>query len=527
MEGFNFAYDVVDRYGREDPERPALLWTDPEGDVVRYDFRRMMLDSNRAANYLTSLGVKKGDAVLLILKRHHEFWPILMGLHKIGAIAVPATHLLTAKDIRYRVQSAGISVIITTEHTTCVADAVLEAAPDCPTLKHLLLVRSEREGFESFDRGFAAASDVWEKPAGDALACGRDIMLVYFTSGTTGQPKMVAHDFFYPLGHILTGVYWLQCEDGGLHLTVSETGWAKSVWGKLYGQWLAGSCVFVYDFDKFKGAEILSMIEKFGITTYCSPPTMYRFILQEDLSRYDLSSLHHCSVAGEPLPPEIAEDWKRQTGIELRECFGQTELVPTLVTFPWMKVVQGSMGKPAPLFDVDIVDGEGNSCPAGTTGEIVIRVHHGKPYGMFAGYYKHPEMTAEALEGNVYHTKDLAWKDEWGYYWYVGRADDVIKSSGYRIGPFEVESALLEHPAVLECAITGVPDPLRGQIVKATVVLKPGYEASDEMVKELQNHVKHLTAPYKYPRRVEFVKELPKTISGKVRRFEIRDRDSK
>ncbi len=527
VRGFNFAYDVVDRYGREDPERPALLWTDPEGDVVRYDFRRMMLDSNRAANYFHSLGVRKGDAVMLILKRHHEFWPVLMGLHKIGAIAVPATHLLTAKDIRYRVQSAGISVIVTTEHTSVVADAVLEAAPDCPTLKHLVLVRSEREGFESFDRGFAAASDVWEKPEGDAYPCDRDIMLVYFTSGTTGQPKMVAHDFFYPLGHILTGVYWLQCEDGGLHLTVSETGWAKSVWGKLYGQWLAGSCVFVYDFDKFRGAEILAMIEKFGITTYCSPPTMYRFILQEDLSRYDLSSLRHCSVAGEPLSPEIAEDWKRQTGIELHECFGQTELVPTLVTFPWVKPVPGSMGKPAPLFDVDIVDAEGNSCPAGTTGEIVIRIHHGKPYGMFAGYYRNPEMTAEALSGNLYHTCDLAWKDEWGYYWYVGRADDVIKSSGYRIGPFEVESALLEHPAVLECAITGVPDPLRGQIVKATVVLKPGYEASDAMVKELQDHVKHLTAPYKYPRRVEFVAELPKTISGKVRRFEIRSRDSR
>ncbi len=525
VDSFNFAYDVVDRYGREDPERPALLWTNPEGDVVRYDFRRMMLDSNRAANYLSSLGIRKGDAVLVILKRHHEFWPILMGLHKIGAIAVPATHLLTAKDIRYRVQSAEISAIICTEHTTCVADAVLEAAPDCPTLKHLLIVRSEKPGFESWDRGFAAASDVWEKPTGDAYPCNEDIMLVYFTSGTTGQPKMVAHNFFYPLGHILTAVYWLQVEDGGLHLTVSETGWAKSVWGKLYGQWLGGSCVFVYDFDKFKGAEILSMIEKFGITTYCSPPTMYRFILQEDLSKYDLHTLKHCSVAGEPLSPEIAADWKEKTGIELHEAFGQTELVATLATFPWMKVCPGSMGKPAPLFDVDIVDGEGNSCPAGVTGEMVIRVHHGKPFGMFAGYYRNPEMTAEALEGNIYHTRDLAWRDEWGYFWYVGRADDVIKSSGYRIGPFEVESALLEHPAVLECAITGVPDPLRGQIVKATVVLKPGYTPSDELVKELQDHVKHLTAPYKYPRKIEFIDELPKTISGKVRRFELRNKD--
>ena len=527
VDSFNFAYDVVDRYGREDPDRPALLWTDPEGHEERYDFRRMMLDSNKAANALSSLGIRKGDVVLLILKRHHEFWPILMGLHKIGAIAVPATHLLTAKDIRYRCQTAEISAVIVTAHNSPVSDAVLEAAPDCPTLRHLVLVRGEgkKEGFESWEPLFAAASDQWEKPTGDAYACNEDIMLVYFTSGTTGQPKMVAHNFFYPLGHIITAVYWLQVEDGGLHLTVSETGWAKSVWGKLYGQWLGGSTVFVYDFDKFRATEILAMMSRYHITTYCSPPTMYRFMLQEDFSPYDLSALKHCSVAGEPLSPEIAQDWKNRTGIELHECFGQTELVATLCTFPWMKVCPGSMGKPAPIFDVDLVDAEGNSCPPGVTGEMVIRIHHGKPYGMFAGYYKHPEMTAAALEGNVYHTLDLAWRDEWGYYWYVGRADDVIKSSGYRIGPFEVESALLEHPAVLECAITGVPDPLRGQIVKATVVLKPGYSPSDALVKELQDHVKHLTAPYKYPRRVEFVEELPKTISGKVQRFALRNKD--
>ena len=524
VSSFNFAYDVVDRYGTEDPDRPALLWTDPEGDVVRYDFRRMMLDSNKAANYFKSLGIRKGDTVLVILKRHHEFWPVIIALHKIGAIAIPATHLLTAKDIRYRVQSAKVKAVICTEHTTCVADAVAEAAPDCPTLEHKILVRAEREGFLSYDRGFAAASDVWEKPTGADYPCNDDLMLVYFTSGTTGQPKMVAHNFYYPLGHIITSIYWQQVEDGGLHLTVSETGWAKSVWGKLYGQWLGGSCVFVYDFDKFKATEILSMIEKFKITTYCSPPTMYRFMLQEDFSGFDLSSLKHCSVAGEPLNPDIAAEWEKRTGIALREAFGQTELVATLATFPWMKVNPGSMGKPAPLFDVDLVDADGNSCPAGVTGEMVIRVHHGRPYGMFAGYYLNPEMTEEAFSGNLYHTKDLAWKDEWGYFWYVGRADDVIKSSGYRIGPFEVESAMLEHPAVLECAITGVPDPLRGQIVKATVVLKPGWEASDALIKELQDHVKHLTAPYKYPRKIEFVSELPKTISGKIRRFELRDK---
>ena len=523
---FNFAYDVVDRLGREDPERPALLWTDPEGDVVRYDFRRMMLDSNRAANYFKSIGVKKGDAVMLILKRHHEFWPIIIALHKIGAITIPATHLLTAKDIRYRVQAADVTTIVCTEHTTCVADAVEEAAPDCPTLKNRVLVRTKRPGWLSYDEGFAAASDVWEKPTGDAYAQNEDIMLLYFTSGTTGMPKMVTHNSYYPLGHILTAVYWLQVEDGGLHLTVSETGWAKSVWGKLYGQWLGGSCVFVYDFDKFNAAELLGMIEKFHITTYCSPPTMYRYMLQEDFSKYDLSSLKHCSVAGEPLNPDMAEEWKKRTGIELREAFGQTELVVTLATFPWMKVCPGSMGKPAPVFDVDLIDEEGNSCPPGVSGEIVIRTHHGAPIGMFSGYYRNQDMTDDVWDGKIYHTRDIAWRDEWGYYWYVGRADDVIKSSGYRIGPFEVESALLEHPAVLETAITGVPDPLRGQVVKATIVLKPGYEPSDALKKELQDHVKHLTAPSKYPRVVEFVDSLPKTISGKIRRTELRARDA-
>ena len=524
---FNFAYDVVDRLGREDPERPALLWTDPEGDVVRYDFRRMMLDSNRAANYFKSIGVKKGDAVMLILKRHHEFWPIIIALHKIGAITIPATHLLTAKDIRYRVQAADVTTIVCTEHTTCVADAVEEAAPDCPTLKNRVLVRTKRPGWLSYDEGFAAASDVWEKPTGDAYAQNEDIMLLYFTSGTTGMPKMVTHNYYYPLGHILTAVYWLQVEDGGLHLTVSETGWAKSVWGKLYGQWLGGSCVFVYDFDKFNAAELLGMIEKFHITTYCSPPTMYRYMLQEDFSKYDLSSLKHCSVAGEPLNPDMAEEWKKRTGIELREAFGQTELVVTLATFPWMKVCPGSMGKPAPVFDVDLIDEEGNSCPPGVSGEIVIRTHHGAPIGMFSGYYRNQDMTDDVWDGKIYHTRDIAWRDEWGYYWYVGRADDVIKSSGYRIGPFEVESALLEHPAVLETAITGVPDPLRGQVVKATIVLKPGWEAGDALRKELQEHVKRPTAPYKYPRIIEFVSELPKTISGKIRRVELRQKDQR
>lgn len=522
---FNFAYDVVDRYGREDPDRPALIWTDTEGREEFYDFRRMMLDSNKAANYFRSLGVKKGDAVMLILKRHHEFWPIIIALHKIGALTIPATHLLTKKDIRYRVQSAGVTTVVCTQQGTSVADAVAEAASECPTLKNLVMVRECRTGFLSYDEGFRQASDVWEKPVGDDYPCNEDLMLLYFTSGTTGQPKMVTHDFLYPLGHIMTAIYWLQVEDQGLHLTVSETGWAKSVWGKLYGQWLGGCCVFVYDFEKYHASEILEMIGRYHITSYCSPPTMYRYMLQEDFSRFDLTSLKHCAVAGEPLNPDIAAEWKKRTGIELHEAFGQTELVVALATFPWMKVCPGSMGKPAPIFDIDIVDSDGVSCQPGVTGEIVIRTHHGKPMGMFAGYYHDEEMTREVLNNGLYHTKDLAWKDEWGYYWYVGRADDVIKSSGYRIGPFEVESALLEHPAVLEAAITGVPDPMRGQVVKATIILKPGWTPSDELKKELQDHVKHLTAPYKYPRVVEFVEELPKTISGKIRRSEIRKQD--
>ena len=352
-------------------------------------------------------------------------------------------------------------------------------------------------------------------------------MLLYFTSGTTGMPKMVTHNFFYPLGHIVTSLYWQQCEDEGLHFTISETGWAKSVWGKLYGQWLTGSAVFVYDFERFIAKDILHQIAKYHVTTFCAPPTMYRYMLQENFAGYDLSALRHCAVAGEPLNPDMAAEWVKRTNLPLLEAFGQTELVVALATFPFMKVCPGSMGKPSPIFDVDLVDDNGVSCPAGVTGEIIIRTDHGEPpIGMFLGYYENPELTRTVWDGDVYHTGDTAWRDEWGYYWYVGRADDVIKSSGYRIGPFEVESALLEHPAVLETAITAAPDPLRGQVVKATIVLKPGFTASDELKKELQDHVKRTTAPYKYPRIIEFVSELPKTISGKIRRVELRQKDN-
>ena len=447
-----------------------------------------------------------------------------MALCRIGAVAVPATHLLTKKDIVYRANCAGIKMVVTSAEG-CFAASCEEALSECPTVEKLLIVDGAREGWLDFEGLLAGESGEFPRPA-EPLRHD-DIMLLYFTSGTSGMPKMVGHNFDYPLGHIQTAVFWHQCVDGGLHLTVSETGWMKSVWGKLYGQWLAGSAIMVYDFEKFVPRDMLAVLEKYRVTTFCAPPTIYRFMILEDVSKYDLSSIKHCTTAGEPLNPEVFEKWKELTGHELREIFGQTELCVTVGTFPWMKVCPGSMGKPSPQFDVDIVDEEGKSCPAGQVGEIVVRTQYETPVGMFLGYYRDQEGTKAVWHDGMYHTRDLAWRDEWGYYWYVGRADDVIKSSGYRIGPFEVESALMEHDAVVETAITGVPDPVRGQIVKATIVLKKGYEPSEELKKELQNHVKKLTAPYKYPRVIEFVDELPKTISGKIRRVELRERDSR
>ncbi|MDR1600762.1 MAG: AMP-binding protein [Oscillospiraceae bacterium] len=518
--GFNFAFDVVDRLGREEPDRLALLWCNPAGEERRITFGEMSKLSNKAANMLRGLGVKRGERVLLILKRHHEFWPILMGLHKLGAIGVPATHLLTKKDIVYRVSHANITTVI------CASDGAIaghidDAMPEIPRLAVRIVTRKPREGWLTYETLMDAAPDAFT-PDG-AIPCDGDPLLLYFTSGTTGMPKMVVHNHWYPLAHIITAVYWQQDIDGGLHLTISETGWAKSVWGKLYGQWLAGSAVFAYDFDRFSAAEILGMIGKYRITTFCAPPTMYRFMLQEDFSKYDLTSLKHCSVAGEPLSPDMYEEFLRRAGLEMREAFGQTEVVVMLAAFPWVKPNPGSMGKPSPLFDVDLVNDEGDSCQPGVPGEIVVRTHHGSPAGMFIGYDNDEEMTSSVWYDGIYHTGDLAWKDEWGYYWYISRKDDVIKSSGYRIGPFEVESALAEHPAVLESAVTGTPDALRGQVVKATIRLKPGFIPTDGLKKELQEHVKDVTAPYKYPRIIEFVDELPKTISGKIRRAALRE----
>ena len=522
-ENFNFAYDVLDVIAEEEPDKRALQWAHMDGRERAFTFAEISRLSKQAANLFVRLGIQKGDKVMLVLRRHYTFWIAIMALCRIGAVAVPATHLLTKKDIVYRANCAGIKMVVTSAEG-CFAASCEEAMPDCPTVEKLLIVDGAREGWLDFEALLAGESDEFPRPA-EPLKHD-DIMLLYFTSGTSGMPKMVGHNFDYPLGHIQTAVFWHQCVDGGLHLTVSETGWMKSVWGKLYGQWLAGSAIMVYDFEKFVPKDMLAVLEKYKVTTFCAPPTIYRFMILEDVSKYDLSSIQHCTTAGEPLNPEVFEKWKELTGHELREIFGQTELCVTVGTFPWMKVCPGSMGKPSPQFDVDIVDEDGRSCPAGQVGEIVVRTQYETPVGMFLGYYRDEEGTKAVWHDGMYHTRDLAWRDEWGYYWYVGRADDVIKSSGYRIGPFEVESALMEHDAVVETAITGVPDPVRGQIVKATIVLKKGYEPSEELKKELQNHVKKLTAPYKYPRVIEFVDELPKTISGKIRRVELRERDS-
>ena len=526
---FNFAYDVLDAIAAEKPDNRAMVWCDDTGTERTFTYREMSVLSMRAANYFASLGIRKGDSVVLVLKRHYQFWYALMGLCRIGAIAVPATHLLTAKDLEYRFQRADVKAIVcTTDHEFYKQADIAQLTS--PTLKLKLFAgghgpRPEGDWLD-FDAGVEAAADEFPRPAGDAAVHNDDTMLLYFTSGTSGYPKMVIHDFAYPLGHIITAGYWHSVREGGLHMTVAETGWAKAVWGKLYGQWLGESAIFVYDMDKFDPNKLLQKMQDYKLTTFCSPPTMYRFMMKEDMKSYDLSSLRELTVAGEALNPEVFNRIKDATGIEMRECYGQTEVVALVCTFPWMKKKPGSMGKPSPCYDVDIVDADMRSCYPGEVGEIVIDTSRGRPIGMFKGYHKDPELTAEVWHDGYYHTCDLAYRDEEGYYWYVGRKDDVIKSSGYRIGPFEVESALMTHPAVLECAITGVPDELRGQVVKATIVLARGWTASDELKKELQNHVKKTTAPYKYPRVVEFVAELPKTISGKIRRVEIRDKDA-
>lgn len=531
-ENFNFGYDVVDVLAERTPDAKAMIWCNDHGEEHIFTFADMKRMTDKTANFFRSIGIRKGDFVMLILKRHYQFWFSMVALHKIGAIAIPATHLLTKKDIVYRCNAADISTIVATGDGE-VPEHVNTAAPDCPTLKNRVFVRAAEsgempEGWIDFNSGVEEADEHFVRPEGEEATKIEDMMLMYFTSGTTGQPKMVAHNFSYPLAHVITAKFWHNLEPGKLHFTVADTGWGKAVWGKLYGQWLCEATVFTYDYSaKFQPTDLLHKIEQYRIDSFCAPPTIYRFFIKEDLTKFDLSSLKYCTIAGEPLNPEIYHQFLKATGIKLHEGFGQTETVLTIGTTPWMEPKPGSMGKPMPKLGVDIIHPDGESCREGEEGEIVIRPSTKFPFGMFMGYYKDEERTRSVWHDGIYHTGDIAWKDEDGYLWFVGRTDDVIKCSGYRIGPFEVESALLEHPAVLETAITAVPDELRGQVVKATVVLAKGYSPSEELKKELQNHVKKTTAPYKYPRIVEFVDELPKTISGKIRRVEIREADGK
>lgn len=525
-ENFNFGYDVVDAWAAEAPNKRALLWTNDKDECREFTFAEMKKYTDMTASYFQSLGIGHGDMVMLVLKRRYEFWFSIIALHKIGAVVIPATHLLTKKDIVYRCNAADIKMIVCAGEEI-VTQHILEAMPDSPSVKQLVSIGPDfAEGFKDFHKGIDSAAP-FVRP--EKVNSNEDISLMYFTSGTTGEPKMVAHDFTYPLGHITTGSFWHNLHKDSLHLTIADTGWGKAVWGKLYGQWIAGATVFVYDHEKFIPADILKKIHDYHITSLCAPPTIFRFLIREDLTKYDLSSLEYCTIAGEALNPAVYENFKKLTGIKLMEGFGQTETTLTIATFPWMEPKPGSMGMPNPQYDMDLIDYEGRSVEAGEQGEIVIRTDKGKPIGLFKEYYRDAQRTSETWHDGIYHTGDVAWKDEDGYYWFVGRTDDVIKSSGYRIGPFEVESALMTHPAVVECAITGVPDEIRGQIVKATIVLGKEYkdQAGEALVKELQNHVKKVTAPYKYPRVIEFVEELPKTISGKIRRVEIRANDEK
>lgn len=525
-EKFNFAFDIVDEYARLCPEKRALVWCNDKGEEKQFSFGEISRLSKKLAASLYKMGIRKGDFVMLIMKRRAEYWITYPALHRLGAVAIPATHMLTKKDVVYRNNAAGVKMIIAAQDEN-ILEHVDAAMADSPTLEHRVLLGGAREGWESFDELLSEGDEGFVPPV---RAGGDDPMLMFFTSGTTGMPKMVLHDFNYPLGHIITAVYWHKVLDDGLHISVADTGWAKCGWGKCYGQWIAGSAQFVYDYDgKFNPMNLITAVSRHGVNTFCAPPTVYRSLVKQDLSEIDFSSFTHFTTAGEPLNPEVFRRWREISGHRIFEAFGQSEGTPILGTYYFMEPKEGSTGKPNPLLNVDLVDEQGNSIGTGEEGLIVLRVGDGKPAGLFCGYYKDPQKTAEVWKNGLYYTGDVAWRDEEGFYYFIGRSDDVIKSSGYRIGPFEVESALMEHPAVLECAVTGVPDidGDRGQLVKATVALVKGWEPTDELKKELQNHVKRITAPYKYPRIIEFVEEIDKTISGKMKRKAIRERDEK
>lgn len=528
-EDFNFGYDIVDAYAESMPEKEALLWTNDDGDVRHVTYRAFKNLTDQCASFLMGIGVEKGDRVMLILKRRVEWWITMVALHKIGAVAIPATHMLTEKDIIYRCHMAGISCIVACGDPL-VLNHVQKARRFSPMLRHCISIGpTVPNGWYDFGRGLAEA-EPFERPARNKVT---DNFLLYFTSGTTGEPKMVMHDYSYPLAHIITAKYWHHLHDGSLHLTLADTGWGKAVWGKFYGQMISGATVFIYDFEgRFEPLNLLRVMQDFHVTSFCAPPTIYRFLIREELSTFDLSALKWCTTAGEALNPNVFDEWKEKTGITIYESYGQTETTLVVGTYPWVKPKPGAMGVRNPQYDIDVVDEQGNSVKPMEHGELVIRVHDGrKPLGLFKAYYRNEEMTEKRIQNGMYFTGDIVYYDEDGYLWFVSRADDVIKTSGYRVGPFEVESALMTHDSVVECAITAVPDEIRGQIVKATIVLSPEYkaridgneEAEKQLVAELQNHVKRETAPYKYPRVVEFVDELPKTISGKIRRVEIRN----
>lgn len=524
-EVFNFGFDVVDEWARVEPEKRALVWCDDHDNERTFTFTDISLLSNRVANAFAKMGIGKGDVVMCILRRRWEYWVVATALCKLGATIIPASLQLTKKDIIYRANSAQVKMVV------CVNDEYVctqmeEALPESPSVLNRIVVAGKRDGWTFFDDLIADESDSFTRPTGEAGVTSKDIMLIYFTSGTTGMAKAVCHSFAHPLGHILTAKYWQQVEENKLHMSVTDSGWAKFGWGKIYGQWIAGATVFAYDLDKFVPTKLLQKIQDYKLTTFCAPPTMYRFMLQEDVASYDLSSVHNFATAGEPLNAEVTLAWERLTGKKIREGFGQTEGPVLLATYPWIEPRPGSMGKPSPLLNVKLLDADGSEVDDGEEGAICVTgLKEAYPPGLFVGYYHDEERTAQAVGGLYYNLHDMAWRDSDGYCFFVGRDDDVIKCSGYRIGPFEVESALIEHDAVVECAVTAAPDPIRGKVVKATIVLAKGWEPSDELVKELQNHVKKTTAPYKYPRIVEFVDELPKTIGGKIKRKLIRQTD--
>lgn len=526
-ENFNFAYDIIDEYANNEPDRLALVWCDDNDNERKFTFKELKYWSDKTANYLTSKGISKGDKVIFILRRRYEFYFFAFACCKIGAIFIPCTNQLMKKDIVYRNNAASVKAIVVFNDDG-IPEHVDNSRADSPTVETYILVGGSREGWFDFDKEIEAVSDNWVRPQGDKATTNNDIMSIYFTSGTTSMPKMAIHDYTYPLGHIVTAKYWHKVVDKGLHISVAESGWAKFAWGKLFGQWICGAVQFLYDMERFHPENLLAKLEKYNVRTFCAPPTIYRFLLQQDMSKYNLSSIVHYTTAGEPLNPEIFNRFKKITGHEIFNGFGQTETTVIVANFEWLEVNPGAMGMPNPAYKIDVVDENNKTCPVGEEGELVIRdVDTNKPAGLFCGYYRDAESTNKVWRDNTYHTGDVVYRDEHGLLWFVGRNDDVIKASGYRISPFEVESAVIEHPAVLECAITGAPDSVRGTVVKATITLVKGYEPSEELKKDIQNYVKKVTAPYKYPRIIEFVDELPKTISGKIKRAHIRHEDNK